>query len=199
VCLCNGETPFQGLKSVTFIHYVVHKFWGKSAEKPRKTFLNNVTSHELSFAFGCDRKSITVLCTSLCPSVPISCWGTCWPKSAYKKSLLIFGYPRACRFRKHQIENRLPVLALPTFFKMWFLIYKMWLKLAKIDQKWIFFDLFKKSHFLTLFVLKLSLMCSEKTWTFGSTSASSWCVQFITNDFPRSAHKRHHRYTTRLL
>jgi hypothetical protein len=28
-----------------------------------------------------------------------------------------FGYPRACRFRKHQILNRSPELALPTFKK----------------------------------------------------------------------------------
>jgi hypothetical protein len=28
-----------------------------------------------------------------------------------------FGYPRACRFRKHQIENRSPFLNLITFFK----------------------------------------------------------------------------------
>jgi hypothetical protein len=30
---------------------------------------------------------------------------------------LLKGYPRACRFRKHQIENRLWLLPLPTFFK----------------------------------------------------------------------------------
>jgi hypothetical protein len=30
----------------------------------------------------------------------------------------IFGYPRACRFRKYQFENRSWELPLPTFFKM---------------------------------------------------------------------------------
>jgi hypothetical protein len=51
-----------------------------------------------------------------------SCWGTCEPKSACKKRLLILDTPgpRACRFRKHQIKNSSPDLALPTFFQMWF-------------------------------------------------------------------------------
>jgi hypothetical protein len=57
------------------------------------------------------------------------------------------GCPRACRFRKYQNLNRSPGLALPTFFKTWFLLYKMWLKLAKIDQKWNFSIFLKKSHF----------------------------------------------------
>jgi hypothetical protein len=47
-----------------------------------------------------------------------------------------FGYPRACRFRKYQIENRSLALVLPIFSKRDFLIHKMLLKLAKIDQKW---------------------------------------------------------------
>jgi hypothetical protein len=34
-----------------------------------------------------------------------------------KKKVTDFGYPRACRFRKHQIENRFPKLTLPTYFK----------------------------------------------------------------------------------
>jgi hypothetical protein len=46
------------------------------------------------------------------------------------KKVTDFGYPRACRFRNHQIENRLPAKKLP-----------------KIDQKWNF------SIFLTVFVL----------------------------------------------
>jgi hypothetical protein len=37
-----------------------------------------------------------------------------------KEKVTDFGYPRACRFRKHQIENRFTELALPTFFKTWF-------------------------------------------------------------------------------
>jgi hypothetical protein len=41
------------------------------------------------------------------------------PKLKCVQKILVsdFGYPRACRFRKHQIENRFPALALPTFFK----------------------------------------------------------------------------------
>jgi hypothetical protein len=38
-------------------------------------------------------------------------------KCSHNKELTDFGYPRACRFRKHQIENRFPDLTLPTFFK----------------------------------------------------------------------------------
>jgi hypothetical protein len=39
------------------------------------------------------------------------------PKSARKKKVTDFGYPRACRIRKHQIQNMSPELRLPTFFK----------------------------------------------------------------------------------
>jgi hypothetical protein len=38
-------------------------------------------------------------------------------KCMHKKKVTDFGYPRACRFRKHQILNRSSELALPTFFK----------------------------------------------------------------------------------
>jgi hypothetical protein len=34
-----------------------------------------------------------------------------------QKKVSDFGYPRACRFRKHQIENMFPELAVPTFSK----------------------------------------------------------------------------------
>jgi hypothetical protein len=40
-------------------------------------------------------------------------------KCAHKKRLLILDTPtHVRRIRKHQIENRFPELALPTFFKM---------------------------------------------------------------------------------
>jgi hypothetical protein len=39
------------------------------------------------------------------------------PKVCAQKKVTDFGYPRACRFRKNQIENRFPELAQPTFFK----------------------------------------------------------------------------------
>jgi hypothetical protein len=58
-----------------------------------------------------------------------------------QKTVTDFGYPRACRFRKYQKINRSWSLPLPTFFKTWFVLHKMWLKLEKIDQKlnfWFF-------------------------------------------------------------
>jgi hypothetical protein len=39
------------------------------------------------------------------------------PNPMIKQMVTIFGYPRACRFRKHQFENRSWLLPLPTFFK----------------------------------------------------------------------------------
>jgi hypothetical protein len=38
-------------------------------------------------------------------------------KSVNQRMVTIFGYPRACRFRKYQFENRSWELPLPTFFK----------------------------------------------------------------------------------
>jgi hypothetical protein len=52
-----------------------------------------------------------------------------------------------------------PELTRPTFFKTWFLVHKMWLKLARTE----FFDFFEKVSFFTVFVLRISLMCST-TW-----------------------------------
>jgi hypothetical protein len=46
-------------------------------------------------------------------------------KCGHKKMVTDFGYPRACRFRKHQIENRFQELHLPTFFKTWFSFHKI--------------------------------------------------------------------------
>jgi hypothetical protein len=39
------------------------------------------------------------------------------PNPMNKQMVTIFGYPRACRFRKHQFENRSWLLPLPSFFK----------------------------------------------------------------------------------
>jgi hypothetical protein len=77
-----------------------------------------------------------------------------------------FGYPRACRFRKTKQTNQFWSLRLPTFFKTWFLLHKMWLKLAKIDQKLTKNGFFDKVSFFTVFVLRMSQMCSTtwKTW-----------------------------------
>jgi hypothetical protein len=50
---------------------------------------------------------------------------------ALLKKVTDFGYPRACRFRKHQIENKLWLLPLPNFFKM-----------AKIGKNFGYFHVF---------------------------------------------------------
>jgi hypothetical protein len=42
------------------------------------------------------------------------------PKVGYKKTVTGYRYPRACRFRIYQFENRLWELPLPTFFKTLF-------------------------------------------------------------------------------
>jgi hypothetical protein len=39
------------------------------------------------------------------------------PKVRAQKKVTDFGYPRACRLRKHQIKNRSPEFTRPTFFK----------------------------------------------------------------------------------
>jgi hypothetical protein len=64
-----------------------------------------------------------------------------------KQMVTIFGYPRACRFQKHQFEIRSWLLPLPTFFKTWFKFIKYsqnWPKLVKIDRFSNFFGLFSR-------------------------------------------------------
>jgi hypothetical protein len=51
------------------------------------------------------------------------------PNPMNKQMVTIFGNTRACRFRKHQFENRSWLLPLPTFFKTWF-------KFIKYSQNW---------------------------------------------------------------
>jgi hypothetical protein len=58
-----------------------------------------------------------------------------------------FGYPRACRFRKHQILNRSPELALPTFNKTRDFYFINVAKIGKNRPKMEFFDFFEISHF----------------------------------------------------
>jgi hypothetical protein len=43
--------------------------------------------------------------------------GLVGPNLRYKKTVTGFRYPRACRFRKYQFENRSWEFPLPTFFK----------------------------------------------------------------------------------
>jgi hypothetical protein len=43
--------------------------------------------------------------------------GLVYPKVRAQKKVTDFGYPRACRFRKYQIENRSPELTRPPFCK----------------------------------------------------------------------------------
>jgi hypothetical protein len=69
------------------------------------------------------------------------------PKVRAKKTVTDFRYPRACRFRKHQILSRSPDLAQLYFIKCG----SNWQKLTKNG----IFDFFEKSHFLNVIVLKL--------------------------------------------
>jgi hypothetical protein len=78
-----------------------------------------------------------------------------------------FGYPRACRFKKHQIENRFPELALPTFLKTWFFVHKMWLKMAK---KWRTFGLTSPSAWCALW--SIIPKCVSKSCNFWDASQS---------------------------
>jgi hypothetical protein len=77
-----------------------------------------------------------------------SCWGTSWPTLKCVKMFFGFGYPRACRFRKTKQTNQIWFLVWLNFFKTWFLLHKMWLKLAKIVQKWNFSIFLKNLNFL---------------------------------------------------
>jgi hypothetical protein len=51
---------------------------------------------------------------------PLDAEGLVNPKVRAQQKDTDFGYPRACRFRKHQIENGFLELCQPTFFKTWF-------------------------------------------------------------------------------
>jgi hypothetical protein len=121
-------------------------------------------------------------------------------KCEHKKTVTNFRYPRACRFRKTKQTNQFSSPPQPTFFKMWFLIDKIWLKLAKMNWFSNFFANF--SHVLSIknHILKKvgagggrKLIClfgfsesacsgvSKISYGFfvhqiGSTSPSAWCV-----------------------
>jgi hypothetical protein len=71
------------------------------------------------------------------------------PNLMYKKTVTGFRYPRACRIRKYQIENRLP--SNPSLYQLvskrdFFFIKcgKNWQKMTKYG----IFDFFEKSRFL---------------------------------------------------
>jgi hypothetical protein len=63
------------------------------------------------------------------------------PKVLAQKKVTDFGYPRACRFRKHQILNRSQELPLPTFKKRDFYFINV-AKIGKNRPKKDFFDFF---------------------------------------------------------
>jgi hypothetical protein len=67
-----------------------------------------------------------------------------------------FGYPRAYRFRKHQILNRSPELPLPTFKKRDFYFINVG-KIGKNGPKMEFFEFFEISLFFNVIVQKLFL------------------------------------------
>jgi hypothetical protein len=76
-------------------------------------------------------------------------------KSVQKILVTDFGYPRACRFRKHQILNRSPELPLPTFLKKRDFYFINVAKIGKNGQKMEIFDFFEISHFFNAIILKL--------------------------------------------
>jgi hypothetical protein len=84
--------------------------------------------------------TLVISATSIAVSNTHHAEGLVNPKVRDKKKVTDFGYPRACRFRKCQIENRSPKLARPTFFKT---IFKF-IKLAKIDRFSNFLWLFSR-------------------------------------------------------
>jgi hypothetical protein len=69
------------------------------------------------------------------------------PNRLNKKTVTDLVCPRACGFRKYQFENRSWEGFLPTFFKNWFLLHKLLLKLEKVTKNSNFWIFFLKSHF----------------------------------------------------
>jgi hypothetical protein len=70
-------------------------------------------------------------------------------RCVHKKKVTDFGYPKACRFRKHQILNRSPELALPTFKKRDFYFINV-AKIGKNGPKMEFFEFFEIFHVIVL-------------------------------------------------
>jgi hypothetical protein len=56
------------------------------------------------------------------------------PKVRGQKKVTAFGYPRECRFRKHQIEKRFPEFTLPTLKKTVIFSSENVLKWAKMGK-----------------------------------------------------------------
>jgi hypothetical protein len=81
------------------------------------------------------------------------------PKVRAQEKVTDFGYPRACRFRKHQILNRSPELPLPTLKKRDFYFINV-AKIGKNGPKMEFLDFFEISHFFICNRSKTVLMCS---------------------------------------
>jgi hypothetical protein len=83
------------------------------------------------------------------------------PKVRAKFLVTDFGYPRACRFRKHQILNRRSLLY--QLFKKRDFYFINVAKIGKNGPKMEFFEFFEISHFLKCNCSKTALMCST-TW-----------------------------------
>jgi hypothetical protein len=117
------------------------------------TFMYNPAWHTIlvkSFAFF----HAFMHCTHAYQSIHIMLRDELTQLTLHSKTVTGFRYPRACRIIKYQFENRSWEVPRPTFFKTWFLLQKLWLKLAKLTKKEIF-GFFLKSHFFNVIILKL--------------------------------------------
>jgi hypothetical protein len=75
-----------------------------------------------------------------------------------QKKVTAFGYPRACRLRKHQIENRSPDLPLPTKRDL------KCIKLAKIGKKSTKNGIFRFFEKVSFFYCIHSYFCPFKPY-----------------------------------
>jgi hypothetical protein len=88
-------------------------------QAPQVQYQKYVQKYILTIFF-CFRVSEFKLCGECNPDLKKSHWAhimlrDLFTQKCVQKILVTdFGYPRACRFRKHQILNRSPELALPT-------------------------------------------------------------------------------------
>jgi hypothetical protein len=99
-------------------------------------------------------------------------------KSVNQQMYTIFGYPWACRFRKHQFGNRSWELPLPTFFKTWFKFIKYsqnWSKLTDFQTSLGYFHVFQIVDHIRD-VLTTNIVKNE---TFSKTSKKSIFGHFL--------------------
>jgi hypothetical protein len=102
-------------------------------------------------------------------TMPTSCWERVDPNLMYNKTVTGFEYPRACRFRKCQFENRSWELPLPAFFKTWFLLHKLWLRpyfsaltVAQLSQQLQLWNFDNKCHTFWMSIVAIWWCCLMK-------------------------------------